>query len=306
MKKFIIQIISISLILFSSALLFLVISSTYVKNKGFNNYTTESNTLWLTKNKNYDILFMGVSHAKNFTRHKNQIRVENILDSKIANIAQGGGSCGVNEQLFYLDYFYYKENRVSKIIYVLSPSMLFSETLPVASNTFKNEVFEFPFLIKYLSFNSENKNARIMSYLQWKLHPKWLFSKPYTLESMDQSLDSLDYDIVKNGQNLAYSGSSLNYNRFNESKKIIEKTILLAKTNNTKIILLIPPALFGKWRGHQSTYDLAMDMKTKYSNVDVFDGSETVLKPDLYYDSHHLNTNGVVYFTKKYLKKIIE
>nr|WP_321407118.1 hypothetical protein [uncultured Carboxylicivirga sp.] len=306
MKKFITQFIGISLIFLITTLSLLVISSAYVKNKGFNNYTTESNTLWLTKNKKYDILFMGISHARNFTRHKNQERLEKILDSKIANIAQGEGSCGVKEQLFYLDYFYYKGNSASKIIYVLSPPMLFSETLPIASNTFKNEVFEFPFLIKYLSFDSENKNARIMSYLQYKLHPKWLLTKPFTLERLDNSLDSIDLEIVEKGQNLAYSGSSLNYKRFIESKKVIEQTILLAESNNTRVVFLIPPALFGKWRGHQSTYDFAMNMKLKYPNVDFFDASETILKPDLYNDNHHLNTKGVVYFTEKYLKDLIK
>ena len=284
----------------------LIISSAFVRSKGFNNYTTESNTLFLKENECFDILFMGISHARNFSRHKNHLRVENILKSKVVNLGQGSGACGVNEQLFYLDYFFYRGNTVSKIIYVLSPPMLFSPTLPIASNTFKYEMFEIPFLFRYLQFKSENKNARIIYYLQSKLHPRWLFRKPYTKESMNKQLDSLNIDVVMNGQNVAYGGTNLNLIQFNKSIKIVEETIKLAKNNNSEVILLIPPALFGKWRGHQETICFAELMKDKYSNVKIIDGSETILNPEYYYDNHHLNTDGIVLFTKNYLLPMLK
>lgn len=295
------------IILFISiVLIMIVISSAYVKNKGFSNYTTESNTLWLPENGNYDLLFMGISHARNFSRHKNHLRIEEILDSKIANIAQGNGMCGPNEQLFYLDYFYFRSNKASQVIYFLSPPLLFSETLPLSTNTFKYEVFNWSFLKRYISFSGENKTERILYYLQRKLHPKWLIENPYTSESEQTKLDSLDSKAVKRGQNLAYSGSKLNYQRFKESTKIVEETVKLAQLNNSKIIFIIPPALFGKWRGHNETFNFANSMKKKYSNVKVFDGSEAVLKSEFYFDSHHLNTAGVVYFTDTYIKSLIK
>jgi hypothetical protein len=306
MKKFIQLTTGFILLFISIVFLLLIISSSYVKNKGFKNYTTESNTLWLTKDVGYDLLFMGISHARNFSRHKNHLRIEEILDSKIANIGQGSGICGSNEQLFYLDYFYSKGNKASQIIYILSPPLLFSQTLPISTNTFKYEAFEFSFLKRYLSFQSENKNGRIMAYLQRKLNPKWFFNKPFTLERMEKKLDSLDTKKVKRGQDLAYSGSKLDFKRFNESTKIIEETVKLAKKNNSKIIFIIPPALFGKWRGHKETSDFAKSIINKYPNVKLFDGSEKVLSPGLYFDNHHLNTEGVVFFTEKYLKALIQ
>lgn len=306
MIKFIKLIIGFIILFISIVFMLIVTSSSYVKNKGFSNYTTESNTLWLPNNVNYDLLFMGISHARNFSRHKNHLRIEAILDSKIANIVQGNGMCGPNEQLFYLDYHYFKGNKASQIIYFLSPPLLFSETLPISSNTFKYEVFEWSFLKRYLFFPGENKNERIMHYLQRKLHPKWLTDKPYTTQSEQTILDSLDKNAVKRGQNLAYSGSELNYKRFNMSIRIVEETVKLAQLNNSNVIFIIPPALFGKWRGHNETYDFAMSIKKKYSNVKVFDASETVLLPELYFDSHHLNTAGVIFFTNSYIKPLIK
>ncbi|NCD41334.1 MAG: hypothetical protein EOL88_04505 [Bacteroidia bacterium] len=306
MKQFITKTFLILLSFLLIIFLLLIVSSTIVKDRGFSNYTSESNTLFLKKNQQYDILFMGISHARNFSRHKNHLRIEKILDSKIINIGQGGGACGANEQLFYLDYFFKMGNRSSKIIYVLSPPMLFSETLPIASNTFDNEVFDVSFFSNYLVFSSENKQGRIMSYLQSKFHPSWLFKKPFTQDSEDNVLTFLNKKLVDEGQNLAYGGSELNISRFHKASKIIEKTIRIAKEKNSEVILLIPPALFGKWRGHTETITFAKILEKKYPNVTIFDGSETVLKPEFYYDNHHLNTNGVIYFTENYLKKLME
>ena len=306
MKYFIIKTFLILLSLLLIIFLTLIVSSAIVRNRGFNNYTSESNTLFFKKNQQYDILIMGISHARNFSRHKNHLRIEKILDSKIINIAQGSGACGVNEQLFFLEYFFKTGNSSSKIIYVLSPPMLFSKTLPIASNTFDNEVFDISFFANYLAFSSENKQARIMSYLQSKFHPSWLFKQPFTKDRENTALVSLDKKAIDEGQDMAYSGSELDMIQFQKTSKIIEKTIKISKENNSEVILLIPPALFGKWRGHTETLFFAKTMEKKYSNVKTFDGSETELKPEFYYDNHHLNTNGVIHFTNNYLKQLIE
>jgi hypothetical protein len=277
-----------------------------VKDRGFTNDSTESNTLFWKKNQKYDILFMGISHARNFSRNKNHQRMQNILDAKIINIGQGGGACGINDQLFYLDYFFKMGNSSSKIICVMSPPMLFSKTLPIASNTFDNEVFDVAFLTHYLAFDSENKQGRIMSYMQSKFYPSWIFKRPFTQGNEDKALVTLDPKAVEEGENIAYSGAELDIVQFEKSSQVIEKIILAGKEKNSEVILMIPPALFGKWRGHAETFQLAEKMEQKYPNVKIFDGSETELRPDFYFDNHHLNTNGVVHFINNYIKKLVE
>lgn len=304
MKKFLFKTV---LLFFLTIVIFLgliKITSVIVKSKGFNNYTADSNTLFLKENVDYDILFMGISHARNFSRHKNHLRVEEILESKIANIGQGRGACSINEQLFYLEYFFSKGNTTENIFLILSPPMLFSETLPVASNTFDYEVFELSFLWQYLNFKSENKTERILSYLESKLDPIWISKMPHTKEKEDRQLDSLDMKAVKEGQNYAYNGDGLNYKRFQKSIEIIEKIIRISNTNGSNVYLITPPALFGKWRGHDDTEKFALKMQRTYPNVFYFDASETVLEPIYYYDNHHLNTKGIILFTEKYLTNL--
>jgi len=284
-------------------LIVLEISSSIVKNRQFKNYETESNLLVMNNDEKFNILFMGISHARNFSRDKNHLRIENILDKKIINIGQGGGLCGINEQLYYLDYFYRKGNTASTVVYIISPPLFFAETLPIASNTFDREPFELKFFLDYLFFKTENKQERLTSYLQTKLTPFWLSYKPNSKDSNDEKLDSIDFNVVSAGIQMVYK-DSISFNRFNKSIDRVEETIQLALNNNSNVILIIPPALFGKWEGHYRVEEFAKRMQ-KLDGVEYFDFSESVLSPEYYYDHHHLNTNGVVYFTEAFLKPIL-
>ncbi len=307
MKKFIYNLTIYVSICLSISILFLHISTYIVKNRNFKNYETESNTLIINSDKEYDIVFLGISHARNFSRHKNQLKVENILNRKIINLGQGNGACGVNEQFFYLKYFYSLHNNSKTIIYILSPPLLFSETLPIASNTFNQEIFDINFLLSYMSFTEgENKYARIAQYIQTKFRPNWILYKPYSLDEKIDSLTEIDSAIVKQGLNYTYK-EGLNLERFNKSCKTITKTIDLAISKKNNVIFIIPPALFGKWNGHYETQKFGEKIEKKYPDkVKFYDFSETILEPHYYYDHHHLNTKGVVYFTENYLKKVLK
>lgn len=298
-RKFIIKIVIFSLVTLIMLLSFLLVSSEIVKNRNFKNSETESNTLFLKQNKNYDILFLGISHARNFSRHHNHEKVEKWLNKSIVNLAQGEGKCGLNEQLFYLDYFYNQKNKVDTIIYVLTPPLFTNKKLPIASNTFDNEIFDLIFLYNYTTFKSENKYERIVQYAQSKLSKNWISKMPDKKFAVTDSLTHLNLKEVKKGMKLA-SSQKFNQKQFDLSCTIIEKTILKAKQNNSVVMFIIPPALFGKWNENQQVVDFAKKMKLKY-NIKWGDFSEAILEPKYYYDHHHLNTKGVAYFTKKYL-----
>ncbi|MBD0400816.1 hypothetical protein [Flammeovirga sp. EKP202] len=292
----------ILLLLFTTGIL--NICSNIVSNRQFKNYETESNLLVMNENDNYNSLLMGISHARNFSRHKNHLRIEKILNEKILNIGQGEGRCGINEQLFYLDYFYSLGNSSSKVIYVISPPLFFSNTLPIASNTFDREPFEFKFLFNYLLFDSENKQERLISYLQSKFTNVWLNQKPNSKDSKNEKLNHIDNNAVDIGFEMVYQDSLSTKNRYHKSIKRVEETINLAINNNSKVILIIPPALFGKWKGHNEIVSFAKKMETLKA-VEFYDFSESILSPEYYYDHHHLNTRGIIYFTDKFLKPIL-
>lgn len=301
-KKFIIRTLLVGIIFSGILILVLLASSQYVESKGFKNSQTESNTLILGSDQEYDLMFMGISHARNFSRYGNHEVVENILNKKIINIGQGGGTCGVNEQLFYLEYFYSKDNKVDTVFFILTPPMLTSEKLPVSSNTFDSELFDLNFFLKYLSFDSENKYERTVQYMQSKLKSKWIHLKPDLTIGKKDSLTGVNTEAIRNGMELAH-GKNINVERFKASCAGVEKIIETVKRNNSEIVMIIPPALFGKWPEHNLVIDFAKKMK-KEQNVMFYDFSESVLQPKYYYDHHHLNTKGVEYFANVFLKPL--
>ena len=303
MKKFIVQIIVYFLFLVFFILIAAKLLSNPVIKRNFRNYETESNLLVLKENKKYDFLFMGISHARNFSRHKNHLRLDTILNMNFINIAQGGGLCGVNEQYFYLKYFYQNRNKVNQVVYILSPPMLFHTGLPIASKTFDFEPFEFDFFLNYLFFNSRNKTQRLYSYVNSKYTLEWKNHQPKSFTKKQMYLSKLDSAKVTGGLNSTHKKGLANW-QFDRSSVIVDQTIQLINDNNSSCILIIPPALFGKWNGHNETLEFAEKMKEKYG-VKVYDYSEIILDPKYYYDHHHLNSDGVVFFAQNYLKLIL-
>lgn len=303
MKKFIIRLVLFSLLFPTSIICLALFTTMIVENRDFKIYQTDSNTLIMGRDRHYDLLLTGASHARNLSRHKNHIRMENMLNKSISNIAQGAATCGINEQYFYFKYFYEENNSVDNLLFMLSPPLLFSEELPLASNTFNEEVFSFKFLRRYLKFPSENKRQRIFEYIRSKLTLKWIFLYPKLDEANTKVLPGIDSQVVEREVGQFYQNHT-SIDRFNKSCKTIEDEILFAAEHHTRVIFIIPPAVFGKWPGHEQTLEFAQRMKVKYG-CEYFDFSESITDPQYYYDHHHLNTPGVVLFIEKYLKPVL-
>lgn len=280
-----------------------ILSSYIVSRQEFLPWQTESNTLIIKEDDHFDLMFMGISHARNFSRFGNQEKLESIFNKSIINIAQGGNRCGIREQQFYLSYFLAKGNSVDEIIYMISPPMLYSITMPIASNTFRYEKIDWDFVRLYWQFESENKNQRLISLFLSKMEERWFLHKPKEISEQIAYIPKIDSLAVQKGFKIAYSGNTLNQKRFEISCKELEETIVLAQQNNIKVSLMIPPAVFGQWPGHANTMAFASEMNQKYG-LSFYDFSLSVLAPKYYYDHHHLNTPGVIWFSKNVLSTV--
>jgi hypothetical protein len=303
MRRFILNITLYFLGLFGIAAIALYISSAVVESRDFQIYEGESNLFFIDKEQEYDLLFMGISHARNFSRSKNHIRLERTLNKRILNIGIGEGKCGVNEQHFYLKYFYQTNNKAGKLIYVLSPPMFFSKTLPVASNTFDAEPFKTGFFLRYLFYPAQNKRERILSYIRSKFSKEWFEYRPWSLNANEAILDSIDWKAVGEGEKIVY-GDSLDLRPFNESAEQVERSIELALKNRTEVLLIITPAIFGKWKGHNEVVEFGQRMALK-QGVSFYDFSEVMTNPVYYSDHHHLNSRGIDFFTREYLSALV-
>ncbi len=279
------------------------LKSLKVEKQHFENYDSESNLFTLGKNQHYLTLFMGISHARMFTRSKNQIRVEQVLEGPTMNIGRGLGLCGPIEENLYLKYFYSKGNTTDYIVYIPTPPMLFSEYLSTSSATYEHEPFKLDFFMQCLFSNSMNKNQKLYRYLRYKFKPNWKKIKPGSAESDNAVLPKFDSASLKWGLSQAYP-KGLDSIMFERSKLEIIKTIRMAQKNNTKVIFMFTPTLFGGWPGHEEILKLLIDLKKEYP-VQVYDFSDACVDINLYRDHHHFNSKGVDWFTKNYLYPII-
>lgn len=303
MKQFLIKTLLIVLLFGGTLLLGLMGGTAWVKRHTFLNHQTEGNLLVIKPNHHYDVAFMGISHARMFSRYGNHPRVEGILGKSILNLGRGNGSCGVNEQHFYLSYAYSQGVKVDTLVYFVSPVLMYAGFLNRATDTFNSEPFDFGFLMHYLRYTAENKQVRIWSYLRSKFGPHWVRTVPDTTPAMTDTLAQLDMEVVKQGFKDAFK-DSLNATIFAHNAQMIEQTIALAEMHGTKVIFVSTPALFGQWPGHTETVAFFERMAQKHGTP-YYDYSQAITQPNLYYDNHHLNTAGVVLFTDSLLKGVL-
>lgn len=305
MRQFLVQVIGFPLLFVALFIAGLHLSTLLVKSRDFRISETDSNTLVMGKNTHYDIIFSGASHARVLSRDGNHYRMENILDMSIANIGQGAATCGVQEQYFYLKYFYDENNTAEKLVYLLSPGLLFSEMLPIASNTFNEECFSYRFLFRYMRFEfSENKRQRIFEYIRSKYSSDWLFLKPKRNEAMKKVLEEVAPNAAIEGASHYYSVDK-SMDRFEISSRLIEDEVQYVENKGSEVVFILPPAVFGKWPGHEITLEFAYEMRDKYG-IEVYDFSESIMDKKFYYDHHHLNSAGVAFFAENYLSPALK
>ena len=99
--------------------------STFVKQNSFKNWETESNFLIIPNNQKYDLIFLGTSHGRIFSRASNHGIVEKVLNKKLLNLSRGSGG-GIAPALINMLAFYHKGNKVDRVIYFIDPWIFYS------------------------------------------------------------------------------------------------------------------------------------------------------------------------------------
>jgi len=302
-KKFILFVlifISINIIAITALTFYL---SHKVAKQGFENWQTESNLLFLKNNQHYNLLFMGISHARNLSRHQNHQRVEKILNKSICNIAQGWDDDGMNVQYLYLNYFYDTGNKADTVVFFASPILFYSDYLDNNPLAYASEPINLKFFWLNVIKGGDDKWQQLFYYVRNKFSPYWLNMTPNTDTIKTDALSKMDTAAVNAGLKDAYRDGMTQMifeKKCNDLKKIVE----LAEAHHSRVIFILPPALFGTWPGTDKVIDYLKQLQPVYGTT-YYDFSNSVTDPSMYYDHHHLNTKGVVYFTQNYLKPVL-
>jgi hypothetical protein len=281
------------------------VSYKVVHDRDFENYNTEENLVITPRNQHFDIMMLGLSHARNFSRHRNHQRVEKILNKSIINYGKGGGKGNVANQMTFYSYFLHRGNTVDTILYVISMPMFYANRLDENAYNFQREVFRPDFFLEVLWGPAINKGEKLYNYIREKYNEQWKKYGPWSAKSQNQVLEKFDTAVIIRGFKRAYV-DGLEMDAFERNTRLLEKTVELAKRNQTDVVFLVTPSTFGTWPGHEKVMKFVKTLESRYNNVSSYDFSKVYLHRDeLFYDHHHMNTKGIVTFTKEYLKPIL-
>jgi len=282
-------------------LLFVLVQACRKDDDLFFHYSqTESVLNSLPENQAYDVLIMGSSHGRIFSRSGNHYRVEQMLGKTVANISRS--AAGILPEKAYLDYFYSKGNSAKTIVYFIDPFVFSTRSWNERQYFLTDEPFEFGFLP--MLFKHGIDPGVTYAYVKSKFGREW--RNNHGIIKLDETY-ALKYIVQESVRNRIQALYPEGYSKatFDFYVPELEKTIRLAQQHQSRIIFIIPSTLLGKTPGQDDLLTLLKQFETRYA-IPYYDYSNAIRTPGLFYNHDHLNVRGVGYFTKHYLKPVLE
>lgn len=259
-----------------------------------------ANLVYIAKQKTYDVVFLGSSHAITvFGNKKTYKDTSAILHKKYLTLANAGS--GVLPQKIYLDYFFAEKNKTTYVVYLLDPWALYYRQWNEENYFVAEEAFRIRFLSLLLThpFDRQvpieyirNKFTYLRFIPEQKIKQKILSKKDITPDLIAKTLHH-------------YYPRHPEEKNFQHYSVILEDMIKLAKKNNSQVIFIIPPTLLAKnLPGIEEEKKLLNKLQHKY-DVHFYDYSSAITDPSLYLDMDHLNRQGADLFTEKFVKPIL-
>jgi len=267
----------------------------------YHNWETDSDLLIIPNHKSVDLLIMGSSHARIFTRDMNHLRVETILHKSLVDIGKGGGEGGVVTNLVMLDYFYDQGDTARNIVYFIDAWPFFSNKWNEKSYFLTNEPINADLFRLCLHYHVDDDV--LINYFKSKYTLEWMERQPKTRTINNDILKDVSKEAIAKRLASLYI-EPYDVNVFNHYASLLEQVVEHARAHHAKLTFIFPPTLLDDNRGKDKVLAILADFKVRYG-TDYFDYSNEIQDNTLYYDHDHLNTKGVVYFTERYLKPLL-
>jgi hypothetical protein len=263
--------------------------------------SSESNLLVTGDNQHYDIAILGTSRGRVFSRDDNHRLVEGILNKKVVNLSKGGGG-GLMPAKLHLSHFYHRGNTVKQIVYLIDPWIFYSPINNDQNNFFlRDEPFELAVLWQLITDKYPMKT--ILSYLQKIAVKDWQKISKYAGENLTKgTLNHIDADKINKARTY-YEGRYVE-GGFARYSQFVDTINRLAEQNNSKITYIILPLLIDNFPGIERVEQKLSAVAESKKHVDVLNLSNAMQSQEYYYDHMHFNTQGISYFTRKYLSQL--
>lgn len=261
--------------------------------------TTEASFSAIPSNKQFDLVILGTSHAREFSRSGNKPKVESILNISLWNLSKGFGHGGLVPGIAAWKLFTQRNNTTKKLLYFIDPWIFYYSKWNEENYFLEDEPLQWA-----IFQNAYRNNASLpvlLNYVKAKFKPSYFLTKSLSLNRNYKQLDSISYIKAERQMKIYYS-DSINVKTFNKYQKLfLEFTQTLYK-DGVELIVVIPPTLLNKEPG----FDLVWKFLGTIQNCKIYDHSNAIRDPKMFYDISHLNSIGIEYYTNKFLKPILD
>lgn len=263
---------------------------------------SESNLLVTGSNHHYQLVLLGTSRARVFSRDDNHARVEAILGGPVANLAKGGGG-GLMPAEVHLSYFYYRGNSAEHIVYLVDPWVFFAP-INNENNTFflRDEPFELFILAKLIGAGFPI--ARMSAYLQMIAVTDWRGISRYAAPGLTAgTLDRVDAEKVEQARR--HYLSTYNNDRFSEYASYVKAINRLAEKNGSTVTYVMLPIMMRDFPGAAQVDGFLRDVALHDANVEYYNFIHAMGDKHYYYDHMHFNRHGIDHFVRHCLRPLL-
>jgi len=263
---------------------------------------TESNIFSVRPNSHYDVVLLGTSRGRVFSRDGNHDVMEKLLGKSVANLSKGGGG-GIMPAELHLDHFFARGNSADQIIYLIDPWVFFAPINNEDNEFFlRDEPFELRILLHLLKDHYPLR--RLSAYLQMIPDHDWQeisrYKEPgmafHTLAAInpEKQAEAREYYLktYKNDDAARYAG-------------YLEKIYRLAQKNGCSLTFIMLPILMDNFPGADKVDILLRTFVKSKTDVRYYNLIDTMQDRHFFYDHMHFNRTGLTAFCTGVLKPVL-
>ena len=269
----------------------------------YNNWETESNLLVMDENRHYDVVLLGTSRGRVFSRDGNHLLMEDILGKKVINLSKGGGG-GLMPAELHLSHFLDRGNRANHIIYLIDVWVFFS-AINNENNSFflRDEPFELPILWKLIREGYPLKC--IFAYLQMIAVHDWKEISRYAAPGLTaKTLPAIDTQKLEKARR--HYLSRYEQGNFAKYSKVIDRINKRAQKHGIKVTYVLLPILIPDFPGTDQVQSKLKNAAAQEAHVAFYNLVDSMQDRKFYYDHMHFNQTGIAYFTRHFLSRFIQ
>lgn len=264
---------------------------------------TESNIFSIQPGVHYDVVLLGTSRGRVFSRDGNQRVVEEVLGKRVANLSKGGGG-GLMPAEVHLRHFFVNGGRAGQVVYLMDPWVFFAP-INNEENAFflRDEPFELDIFLHLLGEGYPLK--RLSAYLQMIPDRDWHKVSRYGEPGMAfRTLRQIDKDKQEKARE--YYRKSYRGGDFDRYFSYLGKIHDLAAEHGGSLTLIMLPILMDDFPGAEQVDNALREFVHGRKDVSYFNLIGSMQDRRFFYDHMHFNRAGIEAFTRSVLRPALE